>query len=279
MVGYVFGCLDADAVPGPILVQLLTGLGLSASAARTMLHRMVARGQLTSGHTGRVAVYELSGTYREHFVRLRDGDREPTWSGQFEAVLYDIPETLRSTRDELREKAFAAGFGAARAGLLIGLNDPTRWAGPWLDDPRLDVDRVQLSCDLATATRLAARAWRLTQVDEATVHHLAYLDPMLARVSAGAMSHQDAFVALFDVWGRFAGIQLLVPPLPAAILPQGWGGELLRRRHDEANYALGPLAWRHTQTVIAESSCRALLRLRPDAWPAQLEDEPAQGQS
>ena len=114
--GYVFGALGAEAVPGPSLIDLLQDLDVAEPAARTMLSRLTRAGQLTVQRHGRVAVYRLTGGFRDRFLRLRHADEPIAWHGGYQAIMYDIAESQRREREALRERAAAAGFAAARPG-------------------------------------------------------------------------------------------------------------------------------------------------------------------
>lgn len=194
-VGFVFGIIGACAVPGTVLVPLLTDLNMSPSAARTLLHRMRARGLLSTDRVGRVAIYRLAGSYAAHYQQITFGETVPEWCGGFHALVYDIPETQRQDRDRLRDQAFLAGFGAPRTGLLIGVRDPGAWAAAWLDRPDVMVERVQLDCDLGTARRLADRAWDLSGIATRIDQLRGWFDLVEHRVSRRRIAGAKAMAA------------------------------------------------------------------------------------
>lgn len=268
-VGYLFGLLEAAAVPGTVLVPLLTDLGMSPAAVRTMLSRMVAGGNLASERVGRIAVYRLAGMYAERFHRFRDGEDRPGWEGRFRLVLYTIPEARRQHRDELRETAFRAGFGAARPGVLIGLDDPLRWCGPWLGAEDLSVELAELACDLPTARRLAERAWHLTAGQPHLQAWLAELTRLDARLAEGVPSARDAYGMQADLWARWSALAVRLPPLPAALVPEPWPlAELVTLVH-RITGRLQPAAVGHARDVVAAAEGAELLELLPDSrYPA-----------
>lgn len=263
-VGYVFGVLEATAVPGSILVPLLTDLGLSPAAIRTMLHRMVAAGNLVSERVGRIAVYRLAGPYAERFRQFRRGDGPPVWAGRFQLVLYNIPESSRQRRDELREMAFKSGFGATRPGVLIGMRDPRSWCEPWLDSPHLSVELGELVCDVSTARRLAEQAWGLTAIASTLVHFGRDLAAVSTRLHNDEYSDREVFRLQASLWDRWVAILLQLPALPAELTPDPWPADELPAAMTSITRDLQPRAIAHSETAVSRAERADLLELLPD---------------
>ncbi|MGH3096095.1 MAG: hypothetical protein ACRDMV_08870 [Streptosporangiales bacterium] len=274
----MFGTIGARAVPGTVLVPLLTDLNMSPSAARTLLHRMRARGLLTADRVGRVAIYRLAGSYAAHYQQITFGETAPEWSGSFHALVYDIPETQRQDRDRLREQAFLAGFGALRTGLLIGVRDPGEWAAAWLDRPDVMVERVQVGCDLATARRLADRAWDLSGIATRIDQLRGWFALVERRVHHRRIAGAPALATLYQVWQRFVEVQIDIPALPVQLYPGGWSADDAQAALYRLNEKLLPLARRHAQTVIDRVGAAGLIE-REARTPLieQATSEPATG--
>lgn len=251
--------LEAAAVPGSILVPLLTDLGMSPAAVRTMLHRMVGAENLVSERVGRIAVYRLAGGYADRFREFREGAGKPPWDGRFQLVLYDIPEANRQERDELRELAFKAGFGAARPGVLIGMRDPRSWCQPWLESPRIAVELGELVCSLPTARRLAEQAWNLTSIQPRLTVFARELDRIAVRLAGNEYDDRDAFRLQADLWDRWVGILLGLPLLPAPLTPDPWPVAELSSAMTRLTYQLQPRAVGHAVTVMAHADRADLL--------------------
>jgi len=272
-VGYLFGTIGAQAVPGTVLVPLLVDLGMSVSAARTLLHRMRAAGSLTTERMGRVAVYRLAGEYLAHYQGITFGAETANWSGAFDAILYDIPEIHRAERNQLRERAFAAGFGAPRSGLLIGVTDPGQWADHWLKREDLVVERVRLACDLDTARRLANQAWGLAEIASDIETFRDRIEVIGRRVHDRKLTNHQALANLYDLWQEFVRIQIQTPTLPAELYPEGWHLPDMRAEVYQVNAVLLPLAKRHTQAVIDEAGATELVELEPRTPRSEREGE------
>ncbi|MFV0457187.1 MAG: hypothetical protein ACK5MT_00210 [Actinomycetales bacterium] len=252
LLGYIFGSLTAVAVPGPVLVPLMTDLGMSHSAARTSLQRLLQSQDLIAERVGRVAVYRLVGGYADRYQRLTQGDPITPWQGHFEGLLYEIPEIRRTARDELRERAFAHGFAAVRPGLLIGTSDPRRWSAEWLGSSG-EVERLRIGCDLATAARMARRAWDLDQRRQEIDTCLAVFDGWSASFASGSLDSLGTWQLLFSGWSRLAAIHARLPPLPAQILPADWPAEAVRSRLVEITRREWDAVQAHLDTRLAEA--------------------------
>lgn len=232
-----------------------------------MLSRMVAAGNLASERVGRLAVYRLAGPYADRFHRFREGEGRPRWEGRFQLVLYTIPEARRRHRDELRERAFRAGFGAARPGVLIGLRDPREWCGPWLSAADFSVELGELACSLSTARRLAERAWHLSAgqptltgfLDELTV-----LERRLGATGGPVTGEREAFQLQARLWERWAALAVRLPLLPAELVPDPWPVPELAQAVETLTHLLQPGAHAHAQALVARAEGAELFEPLPD---------------
>jgi phenylacetic acid degradation operon negative regulatory protein len=258
--GYVFGALGAESVPGPCLIDLLLDLGMSESAVRTMLSRQNRAGQLSSSHHGRVAVYRLEGSYRERFLRIRQGDEPVSWPGGFQLIMYDIAESRRRDRDALRERAAAVGFGAPRPGVLIGFSDPAEWARPWLERDDLFVRAGELRCTLETACELAERTWRLRDAAPRIGAFVKRLQQLRQRDVHHPASQLKAFRMFADVMRDYAGLSASTPTLPIEITPQDWLGRELSTALREVSTLLGPRVSAHASETAERRNLTHLVQ-------------------
>lgn len=223
-IGFLFGALQADAIPGPVLVELMATLGFTEPTTRQLLARMLRQRHLTRRRAGRVSVYRLAGDYLERWSRLRYGDAPPSWTGTFHVVIHDIPERDRMTRERLLGAAARAGFGQARPGLLIGLAEPDfvdQWtAGDASDPPLIEKGNLHLAPD--AARRMAATAWLLPARAADLRRASADLERLIDRVDQAATGGTAALQLMFEA-GTIAGSpRYSVPALPTELLPTDW---------------------------------------------------------
>lgn len=225
-IGFAFGLLDALAVPGPILIPLLGHLGTAEPAARQLLSRFAAAGDLQVERHGRVAVYNLAGAMLRRYRTISDSPDPLRWEGAFAAVIHDIPQSRRRRRERLLAAAAREGFGQYRPGLLLGC----RPARSWLDDVLADeslgqargsVEVAELSVDLPTARRMAAIVWDYPQLRERVQDAVVELTGLQARAAVDGWAHarrvHDAFVIATPLWLTCADIPGELFPADVAI--------------------------------------------------------------
>jgi phenylacetic acid degradation operon negative regulatory protein len=213
-------------VAGPVLFRLLADLGVSASAARSLLLRMRRDGWLTSQRVGRQARYRLAPILfagQERVERQLRGDR-PAWNGSFSGVLYTVPERHRAFRDRLRRSALLLGYVTLRPGLLLATTDrydelvavlPTQPDGSQLL-------RTKLTFSAADSSRLAAELWNLDDVAALYWRTLAEFNERVAHVlrqPPAAAAALRAFAAAVLPLYRAGSAD---PDLPVELLPADW---------------------------------------------------------
>lgn len=220
-VPFIFGALDAVALPGTILTALLVDTGMTEAAARTALARLRRRRQVSVTRVGRVGVYRLSGGMLERFQRVERGPRAETWDGRFRTVVYDIPESERAVKDRLR--AMAAGFelGTLRPGVLISTRDGmlagslADYRGPGL----LETGMLEFEPEVSRA--VAARAWDLPQRSEEFARACREAERLVDPEAVPA----DPAKAFGDFHAHYLAsidVRLRDPNLPAELLPPTW---------------------------------------------------------
>ena len=260
VVPFLFGVALRSRLPGTVLVRLLTDVGATESAARSVLARLRGEGALTGHRRGRTTDYELAGLVGEAFVRARavgNPDRVAAlppgapWTGEFHGLLFGVPEELRSHRDRLRNAARLAGYAPLRPGLMVAA-----WDG-W---PAL-ADVVSVLRETATiypltlrltpddARRAAAEAWRLPEVASNTEGLIERLvDWAGAEPPASGPAALRRYVELaLPAYHFFVGI----PQLPAALLPDGWPVPRLVTALAGVRDGLGALAEAYVAEVLA----------------------------
>ncbi|MFD1539268.1 PaaX family transcriptional regulator [Nonomuraea guangzhouensis] len=119
---YVLG--RGTAVYSGSVIDVFARLGVTEEAVRSTLTRMVKRGLLARHRQGRRMYFGLT----EHAVEVLDDGRRRVWEtgavnrdwdGAWTLVGFSIPDSLRSTRHDLRSQLIWAGFGLLQSGLWI----------------------------------------------------------------------------------------------------------------------------------------------------------------
>lgn len=225
LVPFLFGIGGTDELPSSVLVALLGDLGLSASAARTLLSRMHARGDVATRRSGRRVDYRLAGATAMAFQRVLHADSPPpAWDGGFRGVLYTVPERKRWFRDALRRAAVQAGYGTLRPGLLISPYD--RWDGIAATveqrPPGALAYPVRLELGAADARAAAAEAWPLARLAEVYRDCTGRLEAALDRAHEQPPATGATLRAYTELVLHTYQAIVWDPGLPEALLPDRW---------------------------------------------------------
>lgn len=225
LVPFLCGVAEREDLPGPVLVRLLTDLGLGEAAARTLLARMRTRGALRAERHGRMVSYRLAGATAAAFRRVQRADRAPApWAGVFHGVLYTVPEEERAFRDALRRAAMLAGYGPLRPGLSVSPHDRWDALADAVSKPPAGarVYPVQLRLALDDARTVAAEAWNL---DELAARYRQRVTTMRRRLASGRSDPPPTARTLRTYTQLLRpAIQILLvdPGLPDELLPPDW---------------------------------------------------------
>lgn len=256
---FVFGVLRASAIPGPLLIELMSVLDQSAAANKAILHRMSARGLLSIERRGRVGVYRLAGRMLQEYRQARTGSEPPPWNGSFHSLIYDIPETQRRRRDTFRALALRLGYRALRPGILISPNDS--WESLAEVASSLDVVRGRLTIDSEQVGATVLRCWALPalRVDiERTLQQVRDLpDP-------ASLSAPDALRTLHELMRPTTELRLRAGNLPGELLPQDWPQCELDAAVSQLFVALLPVMHPWLAHAVASSPYAGLVECESD---------------
>lgn len=233
-VPFLFGCADAEEMPGPLLVALLGDLGWSSPGARALLRRMTRYGMLSSRRDGRIAVHRLAGLMRDRFVRHVSGGPPRDWDGRFHLLVQQIPETRRRVRDALLSAADGHGYRQLRPGVLLACWDESDGFLPQFADEDVITGWLELGAD---RDAVVSRCWHLPEV-AAQLNEVA--DDIDRALASPPDSDVDCLRALAAGMGRALTLQLGTAALPAELLPADWPSARLGDRMGAAAGVLGP---------------------------------------
>lgn len=214
---FVFGALRASALPGPLLIELMSVLDQSEAANKAILHRMSARGLLSIERRGRVGVYRLAGRMLQEYRQTRSRSEPPPWNGSFHSLIYDIPETQRRRRDGFRALALRLGYRPLRPGILISPNDS--WDALAEIAASLDVVRGQLVIDPAQVCATVLRCWALPGLRDDIERTLR---EVRALPGPASLSGPDALRLLHCLMRPATELRLRAGNLPRELLPRDW---------------------------------------------------------
>lgn len=224
-----------------VLVRSGELFGVTESATRTALSRMVAAGEVAPDGDG----YRLAGPLVDRHTRQdrsRRGDTGP-WDGTWVLIVVESGRRSASDRAVFRVAAGRARLAELRDGVWCrpdNLGDAFPPPGePALADPHRWF-RGAMPIGAGDQQVLATRLWNLDGWAATARDLTARLDALAPRLAAedlGALP--GAFVASADALRHLGGD----PLLPAELCPPGWPGPLLRAAHRSFDDAFG-VTWR-----------------------------------
>lgn len=232
----------AEWLPTGALLAALADLGVKEPAARATLARLVKLGLLEAQRDGRRTSHRLTARGRsivdEEAVWLDGfGVREIDWDGQWDIVLFSVPEAQRALRHSVRSRLRWYGFAPL-------------YDGAWIS-PRASIDRlidelallgvVDVSVMRGALRRSssvgAETAWDL----EAARHRYRAIERSLDIVRDERMTASvDALrwrSRLILEWQALRGIDA---GLPESLLPPDWPRMRVRERLAAAYDLLAP---------------------------------------
>ena len=244
---------DEAAVPGPVLITVLSDLGLSESAARAAILRLRRQGWLSSERHGRHTYYAPTATIHARQQRVQDHftTASPPWDGAFHGLIYEVPERHRAYRDRLRRCARLLGYASLRGGLLIAPTDGFIELQSLLSELPNEAHLLPARIELAPADarRLAHRLWALDALAE---NYRARLVAVRDAINAAAGDPPAGPHALRAFAAATQPIYAAIsqdPLLPSELLPDDWPAAELGAALRAALQTLGPAAVAYVHTL------------------------------
>ncbi|WP_045877773.1 PaaX family transcriptional regulator C-terminal domain-containing protein [Pseudofrankia sp. DC12] len=240
------------------LVALMGCFDVPEATVRVVVTRLRKEGWLESRREGRETIYALTPAawklFDEGRARIFDRVRAP-WDGQWHMVLYTVPETERTLRDQLRKKLAWWGFGPLSPGVWLSPHNRVEQVkAEFVGEPtiQLDVFRSR-STGLRSDRDIASRAWDLKQLDRDYADLLDVYRPRLADYRAGRLTGAAALVERTRLIHDYRLFPFRDPDLPPELLPEGWHGRLADEIFLEAHGFLRPAADAFVDELTATS--------------------------
>ncbi len=226
-----------------VVVEGLRAAGVSESAARSSVNRLVSRGILRRVREGRTSSYSLTSegesTLLQGRARLFSAHpfdhADDTWT-----ILHcAIPERLRTLRYQIYSRLEWSGFGEVASGMWIapGRIDIEELLGDLSSEPGPTWLQAFHGAPAAPSTgaRLAESAWDLTSL---RAQHLAFIERW-----APARTHpHDALASLLLLIGDWGRLLRTDPGLPGQELDATWPSARSSQTFQDAEHRWGPAA-------------------------------------
>jgi phenylacetic acid degradation operon negative regulatory protein len=216
------------------LITLLGYFGVPDPTARVAVARLRKEDWLTARKTGRETVLALTPTAWQELDEGRNrifGRAAGPWDGHWHMVIYQVPESERALREQLRRRLSWLGFGPLSASVWLSPHDltgPVRSA--FADHSTVQLDVFRSRSDGSAADRaIAGRAWDLTALDADYQAMLARGRPQLEGYRTQPLSGPDALSERIRLIHDYRRFPFRDPDLPPELLPEGWHG---RQAHE-----------------------------------------------
>jgi phenylacetic acid degradation operon negative regulatory protein len=216
------------------LIALMECFDVPEPTVRVVVARLRKEGWLRSSRDGRETVYALTDAawdlLDEGRARIFHRAAGP-WDGLWHMVIYSVPETERSLREQLRKKLSWLGFGPLAASVWLSPHDRTAQVlDAFADEPviRLDVFSSR-SAGTDSDREIATRSWDLARLERDYTEFVLRYQGRLADYRAGAVRGKNALVERMYLIHDYRMFPFRDPDLPPELLPGGWSG---RQAHE-----------------------------------------------
>lgn len=237
------------------LTELMVAFGVEPATIRVSMSRLRKEGWFTTRRDGRETVYALSDHLLDVLIQGRARifrRREEPWAGRWTMVIYQVPESERAVREQLRKQLAWTGFGQLSPSTWLAPHDLSREAKELASEYEIvRMDILWCGSDDAEAARdLAARCWDLDSLGRDYRNFLntyAHLDNERGNSSKDG---QQALVERTRITDDFRRFPFRDPGLAHELQPEDWPGpeafSLFSRVHEQ----LRPQANAYVETVI-----------------------------
>ena len=235
------------------LVSLLATLGVEPATTRVTLSRLKQESWFTTERVGRETVYRLSA----ELLGILDEGRErifapyqDVWDGSWTQVVFHLPDSDRSIRDQLKRKLAWLGFGPLTASTWMSPRSQSDHARALRAEfPSAHISVLSARSESIDDDRaLVAQCWDLETLNSD------YIDFIVAHrklaTDASSLVGEEALRARVEIISTYRHFPFRDPSLPAALRPAGWRGEEAHSLFIDVHDALAPAAIDYVGGVV-----------------------------
>ena len=237
------------------LTQMLGIFGVEPATSRVTMSRLKKEGWFTTRREGRETVYTLSDEMMQILVEGRERifrRIDEPWDCRWTMVLYQVPESARSTREALRKNLAWLGFGQLSPSVWLAAHNRMAQAGQLVEKhPQADITVLWSGTESVAEDRaLAQRCWDLEGLAKDYANFISKYQLLdnpevnLKRPGAEAVELRTLLI------GDARRFTFRDPELPIELQPPGWPGreayDLFRRLHAQ----LAPRAIAHVEEAM-----------------------------
>lgn len=239
------------------ITELLAVFDVEPATVRVNLSRLRKEGWFTTRRIGRETVYSLTPQMlaildegRERIFRRRDEN----WEGRWTMAIYQVPESERAVREQLRKQLAWHGFGQL---------SPSTWLSPHdlmsevreiaAETPLAKVDALWCGTGNPQEDRdLAARCWDLEQLGKDYEDFIRTYAALNDEAANAAKDGRTALMERMRIIGDYRRFLFRDPYLPHELQPPGWPSAQAYNLFGAAHRQLGPAATEFVGGIIGQ---------------------------
>lgn len=237
------------------LTRLIGQFGLSEQAIRVAISRMVRQGWLVARRIGNRSYYSMTerGKKRLDEAAARIYKQYPSaWNGKWCIVSYNIPETKRELRDQLRKELAWLGFGMLAHSTWISPHDLASRMKEITESYALK-DYVEIFTSehvgWSDNKQLVEKCWNLDGINRAYQEFIRQYQSPYEKLKRkmenhDAISDSECFVEKTQFVHQYRKFLFIDPSLPEELLPDFWAGQEAHKLFEQYYALLNPGAVR-----------------------------------
>lgn len=237
------------------ITTLLGAFDIEPATVRVNLSRLRKEGWFTTYKVGRETVYSLTphlmgilNEGRERIFRPRD----QTWKGRWTMVIYQVPESERAVREQLRKQLAWHGFGQLSSSTWLSPHELMPEAREIAAaNPLAKVETLWCGTDdLEQDKDLAARCWDL---DQLSIDYRNFIVTYAGLDNQLTNAPKDGRIALIErmrIIGDYRRFLFRDPYLPRELQPENWPSGRAYALFGAIHRQLGPAATQYVSGLI-----------------------------
>jgi phenylacetic acid degradation operon negative regulatory protein len=239
------------------ITELLAVFDVEAATVRVNLSRLRKEGWFTTRRAGRETVYSLT----PHMLEILDEGRErifrhreEEWQGRWTMVIYQVPESERAVREQLRKRLAWHGFGQLSSSTWLTPHDLFAEARELAAEyPLAKIDVLWCGTgDLQQDRDLAARCWDLEQLGADYQRFLHTYRGLNDEAANATKDGQAALIERMHLISDFRRFPFRDPLLPRELQPSNWPSSEAYALFGAVHRQLGPAANNFVSGLIGQ---------------------------
>jgi len=156
------------------------------------------------------------------------------WSGRWQMLVYDVPETERAYRNHLRAFLRRMRMGRLQNSVWITPDDIRAEYADLMEAAAVEDYAMLVEARTVLGnrgSRVARIAWNLDRIDAGHAWYLQAVDAALDRVAATPPTRQQAWTIVREDLNAYRAVMADDPLLPRALWPDGYRGPAVVAAH------------------------------------------------